>query len=425
MRGDPPARQRRDARDVWRKPPRALEAATALAAAGVEVEVIDLRTLRPLDEATLAVSVARTHRMVVVDEGWRWGSLAGEVAARIGEHAFWDLDAPIGRVCSVEVPVPYAKHLEPGDVAQRRGHRRRGEGGDGVTDIAMPSLGADMDKGTLAEWKVKVGDHVARGQIVGLIETQKATMELESFAEGDVDALLVEPGTEVAVGTALARLCAPGEKLAAVAPLAKPAPPPAPLAAAAAVLAAPLAPSGPSPPTPERIRSSPAAGQRAREARHPARRAPRHRPAGAILLRDVQPPPASPAPARRPAPPARGPVRDAIAAAMARSKREIPHYYLAQTIDLGSALGWLGELNAHRSIQDRILPVRCSCARSGSRCGRSPSCNGFEIDGEYRPAEEVHLGNAIALRTGGLIAPAILDAHDKPLDQLMAEPTIW
>ena len=92
--------------------PRALEAATALAAAGVDAEVIDLRTLRPLDEATLVGSVARTHRMVVIDEGWRSGSLAGEVSARIGEHAFWDLDAPIARVCSVEVPVPYAKHLE-------------------------------------------------------------------------------------------------------------------------------------------------------------------------------------------------------------------------------------------------------------------------------------------------------------------------
>jgi pyruvate dehydrogenase E1 component beta subunit len=92
--------------------PRALAAAEALATSGTDAEVIDLRTLRPLDTATLIASVARTHRAVIVDEGWRTGSLAGEVAALLGERAFWDLDAPIGRVCSAEVPIPYAKHLE-------------------------------------------------------------------------------------------------------------------------------------------------------------------------------------------------------------------------------------------------------------------------------------------------------------------------
>ncbi len=92
--------------------PRALAAATSLAASGVDAEVIDLRTLRPLDGDTLVASLARTHRAVIVDEGWRTGSLAGEVAALLGERAFWDLDAPIGRVCSAEVPIPYAKHLE-------------------------------------------------------------------------------------------------------------------------------------------------------------------------------------------------------------------------------------------------------------------------------------------------------------------------
>lgn len=92
--------------------PRALAAAEALAGSGVNAEVIDLRTLRPLDTATLVNSVVRTHRAVIVDEGWRTGSLAGEVAAILGEQAFWDLDAPIGRVCSAEVPIPYAKHLE-------------------------------------------------------------------------------------------------------------------------------------------------------------------------------------------------------------------------------------------------------------------------------------------------------------------------
>ena len=89
-----------------------LEAAGALADAGVDAEVIDLRTLRPLDDATILGSVRRTHRAVVIDEGWRSGSLSAEISARITEQAFYDLDAPVGRVCSAEVPMPYARHLE-------------------------------------------------------------------------------------------------------------------------------------------------------------------------------------------------------------------------------------------------------------------------------------------------------------------------
>ncbi|KFE36195.1 dehydrogenase, E1 component [Thioclava atlantica] len=89
-----------------------LEAAEELAGQGIEAEVIDLRTLRPLDDATIMGSLARTRRAVIVDEGWRSGSLSAEIAARIGEQAFWHLDAPVGRVCSAEVPIPYPKHLE-------------------------------------------------------------------------------------------------------------------------------------------------------------------------------------------------------------------------------------------------------------------------------------------------------------------------
>jgi pyruvate dehydrogenase E1 component beta subunit/2-oxoisovalerate dehydrogenase E1 component len=89
-----------------------LDAAAALAKDGVEAEVIDLRTLRPLDDATIMASVGKTRRAVVVDEGWRSGSLAAEIAARIMEQAFWSLDAPVGRVCSAEVPIPYPRHLE-------------------------------------------------------------------------------------------------------------------------------------------------------------------------------------------------------------------------------------------------------------------------------------------------------------------------
>jgi pyruvate dehydrogenase E1 component beta subunit len=92
--------------------PKTLEAAEQLAGQGVECEVVDLRSLRPLDMTTVLASVAKTHRAVVIDEGWRTGSLAGEVSAQIMEGAFYDLDAPVERVCSAEVPIPYARHLE-------------------------------------------------------------------------------------------------------------------------------------------------------------------------------------------------------------------------------------------------------------------------------------------------------------------------
>ncbi len=100
---------------------KAMDAAERLAGDGIGAEVIDLRTLRPLDDATILGSVARTHRAVVIDEGWRSGSLAAEISARIAEQAFYDLDAPVQRVCSAEVPIPYARHLEEAALPQPEG----------------------------------------------------------------------------------------------------------------------------------------------------------------------------------------------------------------------------------------------------------------------------------------------------------------
>jgi len=97
---------------------KALEAAETLSEEGIDAEVIDLRSLRPLDDAAIMASVAKTHRVMIVDEGWKSGSIAAEIMARINEQAFFELDAPMGRVCSVEVPLPYAKHLEDAAIPQ-------------------------------------------------------------------------------------------------------------------------------------------------------------------------------------------------------------------------------------------------------------------------------------------------------------------
>jgi pyruvate dehydrogenase E1 component beta subunit len=100
---------------------KAMEAAARLAEEGVSAEVIDLRTLRPLDDATIVASVVKTHRAVIVDEGWKSGGLSAELMARIMEQAFYELDAPVSRVCGAEVPVPYAKHLEDAAIPQVAG----------------------------------------------------------------------------------------------------------------------------------------------------------------------------------------------------------------------------------------------------------------------------------------------------------------
>jgi pyruvate/2-oxoglutarate/acetoin dehydrogenase E1 component len=97
---------------------KSLEAAETLAKDGIEAEVIDLRTLRPLDDERILSSVAKTHRAVVVDEGWRSGSISAEVSARLMENVFYELDAPVERICSAEVPMPYAKHLEDATLPQ-------------------------------------------------------------------------------------------------------------------------------------------------------------------------------------------------------------------------------------------------------------------------------------------------------------------
>jgi pyruvate dehydrogenase E2 component (dihydrolipoamide acetyltransferase) len=106
---------------------------------------------------------------------------------------------------------------------------------------------------------------------------------------------------------------------------------------------------------------------------------------------------------------------------MSRSKREIPHYYLAHTISLKRALAWLSEANSHRPIQERVLPGALLLRAVALALWEIPELNGFWIDGAYRPSEAIHLGTAIALRTGGVIAPALLDADDRPLDQLMQD----
>lgn len=272
-------------------------------------------------------------------------------------------------------------------------------------DFTMPSLGADMEAGTLVEWKVKAGDAVKRGDLVAVVETQKGAIDVEIFEDGRVEALLVEPGAKVPVGTVLARLSG-GDGAPRPAPPV-PAPPPAPAPA-------------PMPPAPgtERLRASPAAKAAARELGVALEQVKGTGPGGAITREDVER--AAP-PAKPPAAPARPGMRQAIAAAMARSKREVPHYYLSMQIDLVRPLEWLRTHNAPRAPGERLLPVVLLLKAVGRAARAVPELNGFYEAGVFKPAPAVHVGVAIALREGGLVVPALHDVDAKPVDQLGRE----
>ena len=276
----------------------------------------------------------------------------------------------------------------------------------------MPSLGADMEAGTLIEWRVKPGDAVKSGDIVAVVETQKGAIEIETFQAGVIEAFLVEPGRKVPVGTPLARIRGEGEA-AAEKPAAAPAAP------------APLAPTPVTPPVappslpigaPAKSRASPAARKRAAELGVDLAGIAGSGPDGAITLADVERAAAAPAPEDRSAA-----MRRAIGAAMSRAKREIPHYYLSTTLDLVRALAWLEAENAKRPLPERLLPAVLLLKATALALRDAPGLNGAWVEGGFRHSADIHLGVAVFLRGGGLVAPALRHADAKDLGALMRE----
>jgi len=305
----------------------------------------------------------------------------------------------------------------------------------------MPSLGSDMDEGTLNEWLVKPGEKVSRGQVVAIVETTKAAVEVECWQEGVVSELVVPVGETVQVGTTLATLTAPGEQ-AEKPPTPRPSPeavttpataPPTPVTTPAT--APPTPPSVPSaPPTAPGHRRwvSPAARRLAQSLRVDIDAVSGTGPQGAVTINDVEHAAAAkPVEVKPVAQPAAKPtaadratqMRKSIAAAMSRSKREIPHYYLAEEIMLEKALSWLTTRNAQRSIDERVLPAVLLLKAVGVAAQRFTEFNGFWREDGFEPANGVHVGVGISLRGGGLVAPAIHDVPEKKLDELMDDLT--
>ena len=257
----------------------------------------------------------------------------------------------------------------------------------------MPSLGADMEAGTLVEWLKHPGDPVKRGDIIAVVDTQKGAIDIEVFENGVVDRTVVEPGQKVPVGTVLALIRQDG-----------------------------AAPAG-APPDEARARVSPLARKIATDLGVDLSGVTGTGPHGAITREDVE----RVAARRRSAAPAAKTVdrasamREAIAAAMARSKRDIPHYYLSTTIDMSAALAWLTRENAARPLADRLLPAALLIKATARALVAVPELNGFWVDGAFRKGTGVHIGVAIALRGGGLVAPALHDADQLALVDLMRQ----
>jgi pyruvate dehydrogenase E2 component (dihydrolipoamide acetyltransferase) len=292
-----------------------------------------------------------------------------------------------------------------------------------MAEFRMPSLGADMDAGTLAQWLVEPGDTVERGDVVAVVETQKGAIDVEIFESGTISKLLIEEGTEVPVGTVLALLNGAGAAEAvAPAEVVPEAPVEAPAEAVAEVPAPPVveAPAGEG-----RQRVSPLARRRAAELGVDLAQVRGTGPDGAVTVADIE---AAAAPAVPATPPAEVPetdrqaaMRAAIAAAMSRSNREIPHYYLATEIDMTRALAWLEATNRDRPVTERVLYAALLVKAVARAVAEAPEMNGWNTEDGFRPGEHVHAGIAISLRRGGLVVPAILGAEALTVDEVMAK----
>jgi len=327
-----------------------------------------------------------------------------------------------------------------------------------MIEFKLPSLGADMDQGTLLEWKVSPGDTVRKGQVVAIVDTSKAAVDVEIWIDGVVRELRVHPGETVPVGAVLATLDGIGEAPSAPEPPARPAAalPAAKDAVAAhrispaarkhaeergvdidriagsgpdggvtvedvehAAKAASAAPAAITKAAGPRRPVTPAARKRARELNVDIETVAASGPGGAVLLEDVERAAAPAAPAKD----RQTEMRRAIAAAMSRSKREIPHYYLSEVVPMQRALDWLAAANSGRPVTGRLLIAVLQLKAVALALKKFPEMNGFFRDNAFQPAAAVHLGVAISLRQGGLIAPALHDVGKKSPEQLMRELT--
>ena len=283
-------------------------------------------------------------------------------------------------------------------------------------DIVMPSLGADMEEGTLIQWQVKVGDTVTAGDIIAVIETNKGAIDMEVFDSGVISKLCLEPVVTVPVGTVMATMVSeldsnheheheheheqstehddePNTELKSVA---------------------------------DRVPASPAARLLAQREHINLSSVTGSGPNGAVLLRDLYlAEPHRPAqkefntPIENNVPDDDNKMRRSIAMVMEKSKREIPHYYLSTEIDLSTAKNFLDDVNAEREPEQRILLLALLLRAISTVLPKHPQLNGYYQQGRFEEKKNIHIGNTITLRNGGLVVPAIHNVEQLSLNQTM------
>ena len=298
-----------------------------------------------------------------------------------------------------------------------------------MAEFLMPTLGSDMREGTLVEWKKKVGDRVVKGEIIAEVDTEKAAIEVESFHTGLIERLITRLGDKIPVGTVMAIIREEGKPVEQVKVEVK---------AETKPLVAPPPSTGkrtvPSPATgPGRLRISPAARQLAAELGVDSSTLQGTGPDGAIVRDDVLRgaqargiPLTVPSPLRgedmgegQVSADRQARIRQTIAAAMARSKREIPHYYLSTTIDMGRAMTWLKEENLKRPVTDRLLYGILLIKAVALALRQVPELNALWKGDAAVQSLDIHIGVAVSLRQGGLVAPTIHHTDKQSLSELM------
>nr|WP_319557141.1 dihydrolipoamide acetyltransferase family protein [uncultured Vibrio sp.] len=325
---------------------------------------------------------------------------------------------------------------------------------DSLIDITMPALGADMRDGTLMEWQIKPGDHVEKGDIIAVIETSKGAIDMESYHTGTITELLIEPDIKLPVGSVMARMASdtpvssgvkhtqPASMTAdssqqSIKPEAEELPPYIAPKTARPFATEPAARSDivTNSKLFNRITASSPTKSQQRQYASPVARKTAHLsgielstltgsgPYGAVLLRDLpkdgDSPTATPADKTTAERQDVSPMRQAISDAMSRSKKEIPHYYLALDIDLTKVQTWLTEQNQQREPEQRLLLPAVILNAIARQLVKFPVLNGFYQDGHFTPSTEVNIGNTISLREGGLVIPGILNADQLSVDQTM------
>lgn len=304
--------------------------------------------------------------------------------------------------------------------------------GHPLIDITMPALGADMNEGTLLEWQVKPGDVVEKGATLAIIETSKGAIDMESYHSGTISELLAEPGTKLPVGSIMGHMTADSSTVFKTnepkinAPIAD-------THTATTTIEQPTEQSE------KQAEKEPALQtfnyDEQRQYASPIARKTAHLsginlsaitgsgPQGAVLLRDINPkgsfPVKEPVSKTDSSSPEISPMRKAISDAMSRSKKEIPHYYLALDINLTKAQQWLVEQNQQREPEKRLLLPAVLLTAIARKLTKFPDLNGFYQDEHFTSSSDINIGNTISLREGGLVIPAILNADQLTLDQTM------